>query len=362
MIYFIGGAATIERYLSSHWGGPLVPRLQALSYENLFKRRTLPNGTYIFGEVDLLSNAAAERAAAVWAGLLDVPDNVVLNHPTSSMKRYELLRTLRVLGVNTFDVYRLTEARRPTRFPVFLRDANDHTGSLTTLLDTREALDLELARLCREGRSRDDKLIVEYCDTKDDHGVYRKYSAFIIGETVIPVPIAFSRQWVTKGSDAVLSDDLIREEWDYVTTNPHLPQLKEIFALAHISYGRVDYGVLNGMPQVWEINTNPHFDIPYRAAPPARLPACQHIAESINAAFRTLDPRRNVGRHRNPVRRQWVRERQKYIIHGLLRGLGLSRYEPAIFTSLVRYERTLRSGLLNAHAAITRLSRRTRPS
>ncbi len=33
--------------------------------------------------------------------------------------------------------------------------------------------------------------------------------------------------------------------------------LRRVFDLAHIRFGRIDYGVLNGVPQVWEINTNP---------------------------------------------------------------------------------------------------------
>ena len=34
-------------------------------------------------------------------------------------------------------------------------------------------------------------------------------------------------------------------------------QLREIFDLAQIEYGRIDYGMLDGKVQCWEINTNP---------------------------------------------------------------------------------------------------------
>ena len=33
--------------------------------------------------------------------------------------------------------------------------------------------------------------------------------------------------------------------------------LRRVFAVAGVDYGRVDYGVLDGVPQVWEINLNP---------------------------------------------------------------------------------------------------------
>ena len=39
--------------------------------------------------------------------------------------------------------------------------------------------------------------------------------------------------------------------------NPHQDALREIFGLAGIDYGRMDYGLLDGKVQVWEINTNP---------------------------------------------------------------------------------------------------------
>jgi hypothetical protein len=44
---------------------------------------------------------------------------------------------------------------------------------------------------------------------------------------------------------------------EFFNTNPHEAWIREMFAIAHIDYGRIDYGILNGKPQVWEINTNP---------------------------------------------------------------------------------------------------------
>ena len=51
----------------------------------------------------------------------------------------------------------------------------------------------------------------------------------------------------------------IHEELDYVTNNPHAAWLEEVFTVAGIEFGRIDYGVYHGRPQVWEINTNPTF-------------------------------------------------------------------------------------------------------
>jgi hypothetical protein len=41
--------------------------------------------------------------------------------------------------------------------------------------------------------------------------------------------------------------------------NPHEKSLNNVFDLAGINYGRIDYSILHGKPVVWEINTNPHF-------------------------------------------------------------------------------------------------------
>ena len=43
----------------------------------------------------------------------------------------------------------------------------------------------------------------------------------------------------------------------YMETNPHERALREIFQLARIDYGKIDYAILGDRLQIWEINTNP---------------------------------------------------------------------------------------------------------
>jgi hypothetical protein len=50
---------------------------------------------------------------------------------------------------------------------------------------------------------------------------------------------------------------MAEEEVDYLVTNPHEAQLREIFELAHVEYGRIDYAMKDGRLQTWEINLNP---------------------------------------------------------------------------------------------------------
>jgi hypothetical protein len=215
------------------------------------------SGTYVFTDLERLSPAELQKAAIVWQALAGTEIGIrLLNHPTRSMRRYELLRTLYERGINSFDVYRLTEARWPTRYPVFLRREHDHDGPISPLLRTRSELKMALDALYHQGEVRDRLMIVEFCDTADTNGIYRRYGAFVIGGHVFVNGVVFSRHWVQKKGD-LDEPDMLREERQYVEENPHQDALREIFGLAGIDYGRMDYGLLDGKVQVWEINTNP---------------------------------------------------------------------------------------------------------
>lgn len=260
MIYYLVTreySATINLYLEGK-GNQLSGQITPLYYEDLIKRRSLPAGTYIFSDVERLLPEPAQNIAWLWADLAKSEHQcTLLNHPTRSFRRYELLRCLYERGINQFNIYRLTECRKPKSFPVFLRGENDHQGNTTGLLQTPEELDQAIQGMIQRGESREDCVITEFCDTRDDQGIFRKYSAFKIGNSIVPFHILFRKDWMIKGGN-VYNPNCEQEEADYVMTNPHKSQLQEIFALANIDYGRIDYSLLNGVPQVWEINTNPN--------------------------------------------------------------------------------------------------------
>jgi hypothetical protein len=107
-------------------------------------------------------------------------------------------------------------------------------------------------------RDQPDKpwLITEFCDTSGEDGLFSKYSAFYLDGEVIPRHVFFSRGWCLKLQDLV-ETDLMKVELDYMQANPHQDQIRSIFKLARLDYGRIDYGLSNGRIQVWEVNTNP---------------------------------------------------------------------------------------------------------
>jgi hypothetical protein len=301
-------AYTIGQFLES-WGKALAARIKPIPYEQLTWTGILPGGTYIFSDIERLAPREAELAAQVWEQLAaSQPGIRLLNHPTRSMRRYELLRTLHDMGRNDYNVYHLVEGRAP-RLPVFLRCESDHCGARTPLLHTPEELRAATLELDRGGQSREDMLITEFCDTSDQQGIVRKYSAFAVGERIVPRHLFFSRNWMLKYAD--LSDEAqLREERDYIEGNPHEALLKELFRLARLDYGRIDYNMLDGRPQVWEINTNPMIISAHSSVIPERHGVHQTFLRLITAAFEAIDSpgggeiRLSLPRQRPPLKRR----------------------------------------------------------
>ncbi|BBO71628.1 hypothetical protein DSCA_55580 [Desulfosarcina alkanivorans] len=327
MIYYLVTkpfSNTIRSFLAT-WGKALKPRVRVIPYHKAFRQRHFSPGTYIFSDIERLSVRETGYAASIHDALTARWGNRfrLLNHPTRSMKRYELLRTLYNAGINSHNVFRVTEGRLPERYPVFIRGADDHGGAATALIHSEAELRNEIDLLDRRGISREDKIIVEFCDTADSSGIYRKYSALNIDGTIIPRHVCSSREWQVKFPD-LSSPELIREELDFISHNGHRAELKRIFALAGIRYGRIDYGMRNGSIRVWEINTYPRIASFVSAENPARERTHNRFIEKIRQAFETLDncSAADAGRTKNPVRKELYRHKAldhaKYIGESIL--------------------------------------------
>jgi hypothetical protein len=181
------------------------------------------------------------------------------------------------------------------RFPVFVREEDQHTGSLTPLLGSRTEVEHAALRLRVRGYDTANLLIVEYCDARGSDGLVRKYSAFRVGDSILAKHLMIGSQWMLKSESSVLDEEKVREEQEYLRANPHEAWIREMFELAGIDYGRIDYGYSEGKPQVWEINTDPTIGrhrLPraererYR---PMRKSDRESFQEQFQAAFRNLD-------------------------------------------------------------------------
>jgi hypothetical protein len=280
----------------------LRQRIRIRSYGSILAARELPVATYIFSDVERMRPEAKIQAARIWLALEQSGRPVrLLNHPIRAMRRPELLRSLYERGINSFNAY---PARRPPatmRYPVFLRGAYDHDGPRTDLIHDRATLEAEIARLEASGLPRELALIVEFCDTKDADGLYRKYDAFIGDGEIFPTEKYFSSRWILKWGNNRVFDGipvdpaaLTHEELIHARDNRHRDQLLRACAPTHIGYGRIDYALLGDRVQVWEINSNP--DLLLEAIhTPEKLDSAYGrevlplICESIFQLFRSLD-------------------------------------------------------------------------
>ena len=274
-------------YLKS-WAGPAHPQIKSLTYENL--PTILPRSTYVFADLERLSPEQRTLAAEVRAQLAAAGEGIrLLNHPVRSLGRVGLLEQLHGAGVNRFRVHRATEALDGLRFPVFVRRADEHDGNFSGLLREPQEVDQAIVRLLLSGIAVENVLVAEFCDTSTD-GLFRKYSAFRVGDLIVPRHLIFSRKWVQKVPD-LLDAALLEEERRYLESNPHATEIRAVFDTAQIEYGRIDYGVHEGRIQVWEINTNPLVMMPRDRYSRQHLPAQEIFAASIRAAFEAIDAR-----------------------------------------------------------------------
>ena len=271
--------------------------MKVVYYEDLESMRSLNFGTYIFSDICRLDRVDAERATLIWNKLRsEIPDARLLNHPTASMKRYELLRTLYQIGLNPYNVYRLTERRIPQRYPVFVREEDVPTKphERVDLIHSPVELEAVVSAILAQGRYRENMIIVEFADTSDERKRFKKYSAFVIDGRIVPDHIHFDNSWHVKTS-VIVERQTQEEQRDYVTRNPHEESLRKICAEARIGYGRIDYGVKDEQLVVWEIATNPAMF--YQLRDPETLDRTVKMFTEVNLAATP------VGRVMNPIYR-----------------------------------------------------------
>lgn len=288
--------------------------------------RSLPTGSYVFADLDRLSVKDAERAAVVWNTLANANDGIRLfNHPIRSMRRFELLRHLYEKNINTFNVNWLTDPAAVRRFPVFIRSEDDHRGPLTPLLHSVEELNDAIENLVTQGKSKVNKIIVEYLDYKDEAGLYHKHSSIVVDSEILFTSVSRRNHWMVKAVPPYLGNESSDQEYKHQES-----KLKDIFELANIDYGRIDYTIAGGRLQVFEINTNPTI------WPPELL---LKIARTIDSS----PTRRKVlvtATYQPPWRElkstwYWVGR----LIHSALRTLNLMQYERSVIRTLRELKR-----------------------
>ena len=260
MIHFVvnrDGAFLMRDFVELH-APTLAPHIGIVHYEDLPARTTLASGTYIFAALDQLTPGGMALVRELVSQLRNPASGCrVLNDPDKVKLRFELLSTLHRAGLNRHAVARVSDRAPNVRFPVFVREESQHHGSITPLLRNHRELQRAIGRALLRGYRLSELLIVEYCETGDTRGRYHRYSAFVVGSQVIGRELMVGDTWLLKshGNAPTLAE--VAAENAYVIGNEHAAQLAPIFAIAGIEYGRIDYSVVDGRIETWEINTNP---------------------------------------------------------------------------------------------------------
>lgn len=322
-------------------GRPLNARFRILDYTRASRVPALPPATYIFADLERLDSGQTAQACRLWETLSRDGRSRLLNDPARALRRFDLLHALHAAGLNPFDVFRIAEDRRPSRFPVFIRGEADHDGAIGGLLDTRSALEAAIADLVARGGTIAGKLIVEFVDVRDRDGFYHKYSAFRVGPRIVASDLDFSRDWVAKPAapESTHAAHYAAQE-DYVRTNPHATALMAIFERARIDYGRIDYAIKDGRICVFEINTNPTI-LEARWTDPAWGSARRDFARSLVEALQAIDdvpgagPKLALGESLRAAAAPCP-YRVRLLLRDLLHGAGLAALEAPLVRTIRR--------------------------
>jgi hypothetical protein len=264
--------------------------IRVLNYEEMSKEDDFSAGTYVFTDLVLPHDELRAHVYRIYKGIQRKEHTRILNNPFQVLGRTNLLKKLHECGINDFKVRRLGERLKELRYPVFTRCADDHCGPRSPLLQCKAELFMYIFRRILRWKWRS-LLIVEFLNSSDERGMFRKYGAFRVGDKIIARHLFQSRDWVVKrGGVYEFSPEVHDEELRYVTTNPHKDELLRIFRTAGVEYGRIDYAVRDGRVQVWEIDTNPAIECDAALDPAApRHEVDRRFLENFQNALMEVD-------------------------------------------------------------------------
>jgi hypothetical protein len=265
------------------------PKIQVTTYDELFRLGRVPLATYIFTDIDRLPLWRVRQAAMIYRQLREGGARV-LNDPARAPSRFGLLRRLYQLGINSFNAYRVEEGLIPNSWPVFLRSEGGHDAPLTGLMhdwdEARRAVDTAIA----DGAPLTSLLLVEYAAEPVAPGLFRKLSMYRLGDTYVAAHCVHEGAWLVKyGTKGIATPELYKDELRLIRDNPFEADLKPAFELASIDYGRVDFGLVGGKVEIYEINTNPHVEFPTEHPSPFRVESYPLFREKFYEAVGRLD-------------------------------------------------------------------------
>ncbi|MBX2818008.1 MAG: hypothetical protein KTR24_18520 [Saprospiraceae bacterium] len=329
MIYFLltdRHRYTLDHYLG-HRGKAINKHIGVISYGELGRLNSIECSTLIFSDFDRLSEAQLDVVSRIYHTVKEqYPGVKCLNDPARSLLRPELLRKLALEGINQHNAYGTDEDLSAVKYPVFLRHAYRHSGNLSGIIKDARHLVANIRALKLLGYDRNDLLIVEFLETADHHGRYRKYASLILDGKIFPLQLDVDQHWMVK--DCLAFRDHEFEEYErelraFVMEDPFREWCKGVSDLAAVEYGRIDFAMTPKGPEAWEINLNPDFGSGAKSKPDAwhkyveKYKIAAH--DRIQEAYLALDDRPNTrlqlqldqndiallkGDHENPLLRK----------------------------------------------------------
>ena len=244
--------------LSDGTFGFSVPKFVIDCYDRLLCARRVPRATYIFTDLERLAPWELRGAGALYQALTEQGLRC-LNNPARAKSRVELLRALHASGVNPFTVYRAEEEPQPERFPVLLRNEDDHWRPEPNLIQSQEELNRVLVQLRNSGVPLRGVLVIEFCGQPYSDTLWHKWGTFRVGDALSLDHIAVDDNWLVKrGVWAKLTDAAVADEYEAVKSNRFAEALRPVFEIAGIEFGRADHAPIGGRTVLYEINSNPY--------------------------------------------------------------------------------------------------------
>ncbi|GHC64572.1 hypothetical protein [Neogemmobacter tilapiae] len=266
--------------------------LRNWNWDQFLGAESVPHGAWTLTDFDRVHVWNAElatwrRKTLITAGL------PVLNDPARFLGRAGQIRHFFAKGINSFTCWLPSLAEIPDRFPVFLRTQAAHRGSISDLLQNTRECQIALDAALAQGHPLTDLVFVEYRAKADPTlGHFQKHAAYRIGDRVIRAMTVNDDGWMAKyGTQGRAAEATYEAELAEMTAYAHTDLILRVTDLLGCQYGRVDFGMVDGRPEIYEVNSNPAFSFPPDDHPsPARRQSGAISRQQLLDAFRALVP------------------------------------------------------------------------
>ena len=232
------------------------------------------------GDADLCDTALAnaERIVARTAA-------PVINPPArvrATGREQNARRLARIAGVVAPRITRLSQLGDPG-FPLLLRSAGYHTGQYFVRVETADALASAAATLPGE-----DRLAIEYRDSRGVDGMARKYRVMFIGGVAYPLHLAISADWKVHYFTAEMGANAAfrTEEQRFLDDMPRalgdraMAALSAVQAMLGLDYAGIDFAMMpNGALLAFEANAT------MAIVPPGPEPMWDYRRHPMNEAI-----------------------------------------------------------------------------